>query len=198
MLSQTLPDVRSVLIACDTQNDALTIENGLPSVIERVSMIDASPSQLIKAMSINEANLLIIAEQILNDATLQTVKAILANNATPIVLFVKHDPNNLVTNAVKAGVSSCVVDGLTSSRMVPLIAVAIERFKLYAALQDELTKSKENLATRKIVEQAKGYLMQTKSLSEEDAYKTLRTMAMRKGKTLKEIAEAIITMSDLL
>jgi len=198
MLSQTLPEVRSILIASDAQADASTIENGLPTLIERFSMLDAAPAQIIKTLSINESDLLIIAEQILDQDTLQTVKAILAVKATPIILFVKHDPNNLVTQAVKAGVSSCVVDGLSSSRMIPLIAVAIERFKLYAALQDELTKSKENLATRKIVEQAKGYLMQTKNLSEEDAYKTLRTMAMRKGKTLKEIAEAIITMSDLL
>jgi response regulator NasT len=65
-------------------------------------------------------------------------------------------------------------------------------------LQQELEKSKADLAARKVIEKAKGILMKQRGMGEDEAYGVMRTMAMRQGKTLKEIAENVISIADLL
>jgi len=95
-------------------------------------------------------------------------------------------------------VTSFVVDGLNASRIGPLITIALERHKLVSTLQGELQKSKDNLAARKTVERAKGLLMQTRGMSEQEAYQSLRSTAMRQGKSLKSVCDAVISLSDLL
>ncbi|MEL6830929.1 MAG: ANTAR domain-containing protein, partial [Pseudomonadota bacterium] len=116
----------------------------------------------------------------------------------PVVVFADDDPERLAAAAIRSGISSFVIDGLEVGRVRPVLEIALERFRMIRALQTELEKSQERLAARKTVEQAKGLLMQHRAMTEQQAYKTLRDMAMRQGKPLKIIAENIIAMSDLL
>ena len=121
-----------------------------------------------------------------------------ASTQLPILWFVKRDEENLAPQAIRGGVTSFVVDGLNASRIGPLITIAVERHKLVSTLQGELQKSKDNLAARKTVERAKGLLMQTRGMSEQEAYQSLRSTAMRQGKSLKSVCDAVISLSDLL
>lgn len=123
---------------------------------------------------------------------------LIARSNLPVVVFADDDPERLAAAAIRSGISSFVIDGLEVGRVRPVLEIALERFRMIRALQTELEKSQERLAARKTVEQAKGLLMQHRAMTEQQAYKTLRDMAMRQGKPLKIIAENIIAMSDLL
>lgn len=116
----------------------------------------------------------------------------------PVLMFVDDPDPILAREALRTGVSAYVVDGLTPVRVMPLIGIAIERFRMVDALHRELQKSREDLAARKSIERAKGLLMERRGLSERDAYEAMRRMAMEKARPLKDIADAILNDSGFL
>ena len=115
----------------------------------------------------------------------------------PIVFFAEKGEEDVINNAVKSGVSAFIVDGLTGRRLKPVIDLAIARFNEMQSLYKKLAASENNLEERKIIERAKGIIMSRKSLSEEEAYNSLRTLAMSQNKKLFEIAKNVIEMSEL-
>ncbi len=130
--------------------------------------------------------------------TLEQMREISRDRPKPVVMFAEDDDSDTIRQAVKAGVSAYVVDGLSAKRVKPLMEVAIARFREYQALREELLHAKVSLAERKVVEKAKGLLMQRRGMSEDEAYKALRKMAMDGNKRIAEVAENILAVADLL
>jgi two-component system, response regulator / RNA-binding antiterminator len=190
--------VLSVLVIATTQHDVEKIQGGLPETSTIRLVQDFTFLEISADIMKLAPDLLILSSESADPGQVATTERLAASEQVPIVWFVKCDDNGLAPSAIRAGVTSFVVDGLTPTRIAPLITIAMERYKLVAALQGELQKSKDSLAARKIVERAKGLLMQTRGMSEQEAYKTLRSMAMRQGKPLKSVCDAVISMSDLL
>ncbi|MCU6496237.1 ANTAR domain-containing protein [Duganella sp. BJB488] len=116
----------------------------------------------------------------------------------PIVMFTESDDTESMEAAMAAGVSAYIVAGLQSDRIKPVLQVALARFKREQKLLDELSDTKSKLAERKIIERAKGLLMERQRFSEEQAYQKLRSMAMSKNLKLSEVAQRIIDVEDLL
>jgi two-component system, response regulator / RNA-binding antiterminator len=116
----------------------------------------------------------------------------------PIAMFVDHSDDAMIGAAIEAGVSAYVVDGLRRDRVKPILDLAIRRFNAFSRLQKELKSARTELAERKIIDRAKLLLMTSRNLGEADAYALLRTTAMRQSKRIAEVAEALITASDLL
>jgi len=116
----------------------------------------------------------------------------------PIVFFVDKSESDVIEKAVKAGVSAFVVDGLTAQRVKPVIELAIARFKEMQSLYKEISDSKTSLDERKVIERAKGIVMSRKNVSEDDAYNSLRKLAMSQNKKLFEIAKNVIEMSEIV
>lgn len=116
----------------------------------------------------------------------------------PIAMFVDQSDDAMIGAAIEAGVSAYVVDGLRRDRVKPILDLAIRRFNAFSRLQKELKSARTELAERKIVDRAKLLLMTSRNLGEADAYALLRTTAMRQSKRIAEVAEALITASDLL
>jgi response regulator NasT len=79
-----------------------------------------------------------------------------------------------------------------------ILDLCISRFNTFSRLQDELERTKTALEDRKVIDRAKGILMKAKSLSEEDAYVLMRNTAMREKKKIVEVAQSIITASEIL
>jgi response regulator NasT len=116
----------------------------------------------------------------------------------PVAMFVdKSDPAEIEA-AVDAGVSAYVVDGLRKDRIKPILDMAILRFRAFSRLREELDQARSELQGRKVIDKAKGILMQTRGLSEEEAYGLLRSTAMNQNRKIAEIAQALITASELL
>jgi two-component system, response regulator / RNA-binding antiterminator len=116
----------------------------------------------------------------------------------PVAMFVDQSDAASIQASVDAGVSAYIVDGLKKERLKPILDLCISRFNAFAKLQDELDRTKSALEDRKVIERAKGILMKLKGLTEDEAYVLLRSTAMREKKKLGEIAQSILTASELL
>jgi response regulator NasT len=116
----------------------------------------------------------------------------------PIAMFVDQSDAASIQASVDAGVSAYIVDGLKKERIKPILDLCVSRFNAFAKLQDELDRTKNALEERKVIDRAKGILMKLKGLSEEEAYVLMRSTAMREKKKIGEIAQSILTASELL
>jgi two-component system, response regulator / RNA-binding antiterminator len=116
----------------------------------------------------------------------------------PIAMFVDQSDTASIQASVDAGVSAYIVDGLKKERLKPILDLCISRFNVFSRLQDELDRTKSALEERKVIDRAKGILMKLKGLTEEEAYVLLRSTAMREKKKIGEIAQSILTASELL
>ena len=116
----------------------------------------------------------------------------------PVAMFVDRADRASIEAAVEAGVSAYVVDGLKRERVKPILDMAIIRFNAFSRLSRELEEAKSELEDRKVIERAKGILMKSKGLSEEDAYALLRKTAMNQNRKIAEIAQSLVTAAGLL
>jgi response regulator NasT len=116
----------------------------------------------------------------------------------PVAMFVDQSDSASIQASVDAGVSAYIVDGLKKERIKPILDLCISRFNAFSKLQDELERTKSALEDRKVIDRAKGILMKLKGLTEDEAYVLLRSTAMREKKKIGEIAQSIVTASELL
>ncbi len=116
----------------------------------------------------------------------------------PIVLFTNDNDTSHVKDAVAAGVSAYIVAGLSPERIRPILDVAMARFEHEQGLRRELADARTELQDRKVIDRAKGLLMQRQNLNEQAAYERLRKAAMDKGLRLGEVAQRMLDAADLL
>ena len=116
----------------------------------------------------------------------------------PIVLFTNDGDTRHVKDAVAAGVCAYIVAGLETARIRPILDVAMARFEHEQGLRRELADARTELKDRKVIDRAKGLLMQRHGLSEQLAYEKLRKAAMDKGLRLGDVAQRLLDVADLL
>lgn len=116
----------------------------------------------------------------------------------PIAMFVDQSDERSIAEAVDAGISAYVVDGLKKERIKPILELAVRRFSAFSRLRAELDEAKSELADRKLIDRAKMLLMKRRKLDEPAAYALLRKQAMDSGRRIADIADALITADMLL
>ncbi|ABD27408.1 response regulator receiver (CheY-like) and ANTAR domain protein [Novosphingobium aromaticivorans DSM 12444] len=116
----------------------------------------------------------------------------------PIAMFVDESDEESIAASVDAGVSAYVVDGLAPHRIRPLLDLAVRRFNAFARLQADLADAQSQLAQRDAIDKAKRILMDSRGLSEPQAYAELRKAAMNQSKRIADIAEAVVTAHKLM
>ncbi|GAB1583646.1 MULTISPECIES: ANTAR domain-containing response regulator [Phyllobacteriaceae] len=116
----------------------------------------------------------------------------------PIAMFVDRSEQGMIEAAVEAGVSAYIVDGLRQERVKPILDMAISRFNAFSKMARELEEARSELENRKIIDRAKGILMKSKGLSEEEAYRLLRKTAMNQNRKIGEIAQSLVMAAGLL
>ena len=116
----------------------------------------------------------------------------------PIAMFVDQSDAASTEAAVDAGVSAYIVGGLRKDRIQNILDLCISRFNAFSRLQNELDRTRSALEERKVIDRAKGILMKVKGLTEDEAYVLMRSTAMREKKKIGEIAQSILTASELL
>lgn len=130
--------------------------------------------------------------------TMESMRQINDDQPRPIVMFVDQSDAGMIEQAMQAGVSAYIIDGLHVKRVKPILDVAIARFREFQALRAELKKTKATLHERKQIERAKGMLMREKNISEDEAYAALRKLAMDRQQKLADVAETLLAFADLL
>lgn len=129
--------------------------------------------------------------------TIEHLATMSDRNPRPIVMFSDDAAQETMKRALRAGVSSYVVDGMLPSRLLPVLNVAIARFEQEAALRAELAQTREELASGKKIARAKAILMKERDMSEDEAHKAMRKLAMDRGLKLADVADRIIDAHEL-
>ena len=128
---------------------------------------------------------------------IHAAREILANSRLPIVLITSHYDATTVERATKAGVMALLLKPVRAEAVSPAIEMAISRFKDFLALQQENESLKENLESRKLIERAKGLLMEQRRLSEEQAYALIKKTSMNTRKPMADVAQAILLAAEI-
>jgi len=177
-----------------------------PAILEQVLLAQgltvvcrlASAQGLIKYVEVHQPDIIIMDLTFPDQETLDNLTALNQHSPKPVIMFADEGDSKIISQAVQAGVNAYVVDGLSPHRVKPILDVAIARFEEFQTLSKELKQAKNQLADRKIIDRAKGLLMKTKGLEEEQAYHAMRKMAMDQSKPLVEIAHNMLSVMALL
>ena len=203
--------LRLVVIAPDSlyadESDTYAIEQAERSRLLRISLLENGynivavlPTDTFLGERINQLQpdmIVVDAESAARDALEHVVMAT-RDARRPIVLFTNDEDTTHVKDAVAAGVSAYIVAGLAPERIRPILDVAMARFQHEQELRRELADARSQLQERKVIDRAKGLLMQRQGLSEQDAYEKLRKAAMDRGLKLGEVAQRMLDVADLL
>ena len=115
----------------------------------------------------------------------------------PVLLLTAFSEEVLIDRAKEVGVLSYITKPWREADLRPAIEIALARFQQYRVLEDKVKDLEDRLATRRVVEQAKGLLMKKQGLSEQDAWRTIQKLSMNKRKSMREIAEAILLTQEI-
>ncbi|WP_136634870.1 ANTAR domain-containing response regulator [Pseudooceanicola onchidii] len=188
----------SILVVESDRDRALQIVDGLGGGDQfAISVISESSGLARRVAELNPDVVLIDLESPSRDI-LEELASASGPLERPVAMFVDRSDDGLTRAAVEAGVSAYVVDGLQTHRIRPVLDAAISRFSVFKRMRTELETTKRALEERKVIDRAKGILMKSKGLSEEEAYAMLRKTAMDRGRRLSDVAEALVTAAGLL
>lgn len=143
-------------------------------------------------------DVIVVASDSPDRDTIESLREATAANPRPVVMFVDRSEPGLAEQAVLAGVSAYVVDGLSKARVRSVLEVAMSRFQLMNGLRQDLEKAKADLASRKTIERAKALLMKERGLEEEAAYRVLRKLSMDTGRPLGAVAADLVAFAGVL
>lgn len=130
---------------------------------------------------------------------LENLNQISKFSPTPIVVFCEQQNNHTTINQmVKSGVSAYVVGEVSQARVKSIIDVAIARFGVFQELKQELEDTKQKLSSQKNIDKAKRWLMETKQISEIDAYHFIRKVAMDNSQKMDDVAKNILSVASIL
>ncbi len=127
---------------------------------------------------------------------IEAAKILTQEKIAPVLLLTAYSQRELFERAKEAGVVGYLVKPFREQEIAPAIEIALARFQEFRVLEKEVGDLRETLETRKIVDRAKGILMDTQHLTEAEAFRKIQKMSMNTRKPMKEIAEAIILAQD--
>jgi response regulator NasT len=188
----------SILIVDDNRLRASVIEEGLREAgHETVTVLQSSREAARRIVEI-APDVVVIDLETPDRDRLEHFFSLSRALKRPIAMFVDRSDAAEIEAAVEAGVSAYVVDGLKKERVKPILDMAISRFNAFARLTRELEEARTALEDRRIIDQAKTILIESRGLSEADAYALLRRTAMNQNRKIVEIAQSLVTAAGLL
>ncbi len=119
-------------------------------------------------------------------------ETLIQERITPVLLLTAYSDKEFVDRAVDAGVMGYLVKPFQEAQLKPAIEVALERWREVRQIQQDLAQTQETLETRKVVERAKGVLMDSQNLKEAEAFRRIQRLSMNSRKSMREVAEAIL------
>jgi len=128
---------------------------------------------------------------------IQAAKILTQEKISPVLLLTAFSDRELVDRARDAGVVNYVVKPFRDAELLPAIEIALARYQEFLEMETEIVDLKETLDTRKLVERAKGVLMDTQGLKEAEAFRKIQQLSMNTRKPMKEIAQAILLAHEI-
>lgn len=128
---------------------------------------------------------------------IDAAKILAEDRVAPVLLLTAYSDREFVDRARESGVMGYIVKPFGEAELVPAIEVALARFQEFRSLEQELGDTREALETRKLVERAKGVLMDAQGIKETDAFRKIQKLSMNSRKSMREVAEAILLAHDV-
>lgn len=191
------PPLRIMLVD-DSESRSLELRLMFEKLGHEVVAEVVNPRELYATVRRLAPDVIIIDTDSPTHDTLEHVALLSEREPRPIVMISTDRSGDAIRAATGAGVSAYIVDGLSATRVEPIMAAAVARFEAFQAVKRELAQANTRLSERKLVERAKGMLMKARKLSEEEAYAALRRMAMERSITIGEVAKRLLEVSELL
>ncbi len=187
-----------IAIVDDSPIRAAILEGGLREAgYTNVVRIEGTANNLLARISAVDPDVILIDLENPSRDVLEQMFQVSRIVKRPVAMFVDQADSASIQASVDAGVSAYIVDGLKKERIKSILDLCISRFNAFSRLQTELEQTKNALEDRKVIDRAKGILMKRKNMSESDAYDLLRRTAMNENKKIAEIAQSVITASEM-
>ena len=187
-----------VLVIAESKDRAEIVRAGLKLASCELTEIVPVDGGMGPALARSAADAIIIEASSPTVDLLDRVVDAMGSESLPMIVFSSDGSPETIERGVRAGAAAYVVDGLSAERVPAIVNVALARFGVINELRTELSAAQLKLAERKFVERAKGLLMKARNLSEDEAYHTLRRMAMERNRRMGEVAKSVIEMAELL
>jgi two-component system, response regulator / RNA-binding antiterminator len=187
---------RTIVIVASNPVRAAILEDGLRAAGHVVRLDDGA--QLVARVGALDPDAILIDLATPCRAALARMFEFSRAVKRPVAIFVDASDKAAIEAAVDAGVSAYVVGALQQERLAGILDLCVARFNAVARLRDELEQARTALDERKVIDRAKGILMEAKTLSEPAAYALLRKTAMNEKKKIAEVAQSVVTGAELL
>jgi two-component system, response regulator / RNA-binding antiterminator len=187
-----------ILVVDESDDRAAILRDALTAAGHEVTASLSSPLELLRTVDALRPDVIVIDTESPTRDVLEHLVIVTRESPRPIVMFATDSGGDAIREAVRAGVSAYVVDGLEAARVNTIVQVACARFDEFQRLREELAEANLRLSERKLVERAKGLLMQSRGLSEEEAYHSLRKLAMSRKLRLGDVAQQLLDAAELL
>ena len=128
---------------------------------------------------------------------IQAAKMLTEDKIAPVLLLTAYSDRELVDRAREAGVVNYIVKPFRDAELLPAIEIAMARYAEFQEMDKKIGDLTEVLETRKLVERAKGVLMDTQGLKEQEAFRKIQQLSMNTRKSMREIAQAILLTAKI-
>ena len=187
-----------VLVVDESAERAEVLREGLRLAGYEVTASLTSALALLKTIDEVRPDVIVVDTESPSRDVLEHLVVVTQHTPRPVIMFATDGAPEVIRQAVRAGVSAYVVDGLEAVRVKAIIDVAVARFEDFQSLRSQLAEANLKLEERKVVERAKGVLMRTRGLDEDAAYQLLRKFAMDRNQKLSQVAQQLIDAAHLL
>jgi two-component system, response regulator PdtaR len=187
-----------ILIAEDNDLVSLTLEEQLKGLGYDVIGIARSGAEAVSLAARLKPDLIMMDIRMPEMEGTEAAARIRDQSPIPIIMLTAYADKETIKKAEAAGALAYLVKPVNENELPPAINIAMARFKEIQGLRNQVDELEESLEARKVIERAKGILMQRLGLNERDAYERLRQRARDKRAKMKDIAQAIIEAEELL
>jgi response regulator NasT len=190
-------DSLRILIADDESIIRLDLKNILLGMGHNVVAEASDGRTAVELARTNKLDLAVLDIKMPEMDGLDAAKIITDEKVCPVLLLTAYSQRDLIDRAKEAGVFGYLVKPFKETDLLPAIEIAISRYREMEALSKEVGSLQEKMETRKIVDRAKGILMDKRGMKEQDAFRWIQAQAMNARKSMKEVAEAVILTQDI-
>jgi response regulator NasT len=184
------------VLLIESDPDNILLENSLKNSGFKCLKVQYSPEFLVLIKEVSP-DIIIFNLNTPSAKLLADLKNLNIQTSLPVIMFASDGNIDTINQVIKAEVSAYIIDGMNPDRLNSIIKVAIARFKHQQAVNLALEEARAKLEDRKQIDRAKAILIKTQNFSEDEAYHTLRKLAMDRNITMGEMAKNVITMSEL-
>lgn len=188
----------SVLVIDELEGRAAEICAGLVGAGYQVAALVPDTLDLFDQVQRLRPDVILIQTEAPSRDTLEHLALLGRDMPRPVLMFARERDSKVIREAMRAGVSAYVVDGLKADRIQPLVEVAMARFEEYRELRRERDEATRKLSDRITIDRAKGVLMKARDMDEDAAYNALRKLAMDRGQSLFDVASDVLAMAKIL